>query len=419
MSAWLESALAKADAKTASALDSVNAIKQAAREQLHNTAWPTRKTEAWKYTSLYALSEQNFKQATLVPAKQANSSIEGITSLDIAFDGAAWQFDKEQLSSVSGLNITLLNDSDILPQGFATIKPAHHLFGRLNDALFDDALLITVDEGVSVKPVIRLLVSNSDQLEQHVRIFVSVAENAEVTVLEQVEGTASSLTNSTAEYDIAAHAKLNHYRLQLQTEQSFCVGGDFFRLAEKAELNSHIVGFGSTLSRLDVDIEHAGEHTFAKMNAIYLLDGEEHFDLHSTIEHAVPNGTTDENVRGIVADRAQAVFNGRIHIHRDAQKTLAELNNRNLLLSRRAEINTKPELEIYADDVRCAHGATVAEIDSGALYYLTSRGISRADALVMLNFGFVNELVDQMPDESVADFMREKLHQRFSQMKPE
>jgi Fe-S cluster assembly protein SufD len=155
------------------------------------------------------------------------------------------------------------------------------------------------------------------------------------------------------------------------------------------------------------------------MNAIYLLDGEEHFDLHTCVEHAVPHGTTEENIRGIVADRSQAVFNGRIHIHRDAQKTLAEMNNRNLLLSRRAQINTKPELEIYADDVKCAHGATVAEVNQTAVYYLMSRGISRNDALVMLNFGFINELVDQMPNQAIAQWLRPQLRERFAAMKVE
>jgi Fe-S cluster assembly protein SufD len=130
----------------------------------------------------------------------------------------------------------------------------------------------------------------------------------------------------------------------------------------------------------------------------------------------VPNGTTEENVRGIVAGQARVVFNGRIHIHRDAQKTLAELNNRNLLMSADAEINTKPELEIYADDVRCAHGATIAQIDKKALYYLQSRGINRGQAQVMLSFGFINELVDQMPNEALAEWLRPQLRQRFAAM---
>ena len=170
------------------------------------------------------------------------------------------------------------------------------------------------------------------------------------------------------------------------------------------------------MSRLDTDLIYTGEHANADINALYLLAEGENFDLQTTIEHAVPNCTTTENVRGIVGDKAKANFNGRIHIHRDAQKTLAELNNRNLLLSRRGQINTKPELEIYADDVKCAHGATIAEIDEQALYYLLSRGISRSQALILLNFGFIQELINDIPLTPVREWLTELLSGRFAKM---
>jgi len=165
-----------------------------------------------------------------------------------------------------------------------------------------------------------------------------------------------------------------------------------------------------------MDIIHAGEKAISKLNVIYLLDGRELFDLHSSFEHTAAHGTSDQNIRCIVADHANAVFNGRIHIHRDAQKILASMNNRNLLMSDDAQVNTKPELEIYADDVRCAHGVTIAEIDEEAMFYLQSRGISRSDAQVMLSFGFINELVDQMPNIAIADWLRPQLRNRFANM---
>jgi Fe-S cluster assembly protein SufD len=202
----------------------------------------------------------------------------------------------------------------------------------------------------------------------------------------------------------------------MHTDQALHIGGCHFSLLQEAKLNSTLIAYGSQLSRMDIDIIHNGEHANAKFNAVYLLGESEQFDLHSTIEHVVPNGTTEENARGIMGDKAKAVFNGRIHIHRDAQKTLAQLNNRNLLLSRRGQINTKPELEIYADDVQCAHGATVAETEEETLYYLRSRGISRSQALVMLNFGFIQELVNQMPNQQLAQWLKPQLKSRFVEM---
>lgn len=138
-------------------------------------------------------------------------------------------------------------------------------------------------------------------------------------------------------------------------------------------------------------------------------------DYHTNVEHCVPHCTSNEVFRGIIGDAAKAVFNGRIHIHPQAQKTLAELSNKNLLTSRTAEINTKPELEIYADDVRCAHGATISQLDETSMYYLQSRGVSKADAITMLSFGFINELLNQVPEQAVQDYLRPRLVSLFGQ----
>ena len=161
-------------------------------------------------------------------------------------------------------------------------------------------------------------------------------------------------------------------------------------------------------------VNHAGPGAYAALNGVYLPRGDEHIDYHSTIEHAVPHCQTDEVFRGIIADRATAVFNGRIHIHPDAQKTRAELSNKNLLTSAEAQINSKPELEIYADDVQCAHGATVAQLDELAMHYLRTRGVSRAEAEVMLSFGFINELIEALELESLRAYLRPLLALRFA-----
>lgn len=417
MSVWLESAISQAKENIEqSELAPLMSIQQKSLALLNDTKWPTRKVEAWKYTSLYDLGEQVFNpsisQAVTAPI------IDGAEFLDVIFADGEWQLDG--LAALpQGLNISLLSQTKVLPKAFNTIKPVRHLFGQLNDCLLRDVLLIHVDEGVNIETPIRLHIVNSDGQEQQARAFVSLSEDAKLSIVESIAGEAKALTVLFSEFDVQARAELSHYRFQLQTANSYCVGGAHFQLAQRAKLDSQIVGFGSKLSRLDVDVIHAGEHTFVNMNAIYLLDGEEHFDLHTCLEHAMPNGTSVENIRGIVADRSQAVFNGRIHIHRDAQKTLAEMNNRNLLLSRRAQINTKPELEIYADDVKCAHGATIAEVNQEAVFYLMSRGVSRGDALVMLNFGFINELVDQMPNQAIAQWLRPQLRDRFAAMKAE
>jgi len=373
-------------------------------ERLSALRWPTRKTEAWRYTSLFALADKQFASSTHEVCAPA---IDNLDAVDIAFDGQKWLVPADL---PAGLSINA-------PQahGVAT-KPAHHLFGTLSDALASDTLSIDVAVGADITTPIRVVINGQHNVEQHARLKVNIAAGASFEIIEHLSSDGQGLSSLFSEYEIADDALLKHYRIELGAAEHFNIGGLHIRLNNRSKLDSHVYAQGSSVGRLDADIEHAGEHAFAKMNAIYLLKDREHFDLHTVIEHAKPNGTSEENVRGIVADKSKAVFNGRIHIHRDAQKTLAELNNRNLMLSRDAEINTKPELEIYADDVRCAHGATVAETDEQSLYYLTSRGISKKNAQIMLNFGFINELVEQMPNQAMSEWVKDLLRQRFALM---
>ena len=416
MSEWLESAIARAQG-----INDWLAPKRAhALELLANTKWPTRKTEAWRYTPLRPV-ERSTAKPTGDMADLSPLAIDDLSAIELVFVNG--QFDKAHLpaSLPEGLSISLGADLGAAEQAdalnvFSTIKPERHIFGLVNDALAQDVVVVTVAEGVEVTQPIRISSLLSQGAESHTRVLVAMAAGSRLTVIEDIQAQGETLNTAFVEYNIAANAHLEHYRFALQTGSNLAIGGSHFNLYDHAKMNSTIVGFGSEMSRLDTDIIHAGEFADAKLNAMYLLDGKELFDLHATVEHAMPNGKTEENVRCIVADRARAIFNGRIHIHRDAQKTLAELNNRNLLLSDKAEINTKPELEIYADDVKCAHGATVAQIDKQALYYLQTRGVSRAKAQVMLNFGFINELIDLMPNAALAEWIRPIIRERFAQM---
>lgn len=416
MSEWLESAIARAQG-----INDWLAPKRAhALDLLANTKWPNRKTEAWRYTPLRPVE----RTAAKVMADKVNLSpvaIAELSAIELVFVNG--QFDQTQLAQTlpEGLSIALGSDLVSAEQAdalnvFSTIKPERHLFGLVNDALAKDVVVVSVAQGVEIAEPIRISSLLSSGAESHTRVQVALAAGSKLTVIEDVQAQGDSFNTAFVEYNVAANARLEHYRFALQTGSNVAIGGSHFNLHDHAKMNSTIVGFGSELSRLDTDIIHAGEFADAKLNAMYLLDGKELFDLHATVEHAMPNGKTEENVRCIVADRSRAIFNGRIHIHRDAQKTLAELNNRNLLLSDKAEINTKPELEIYADDVKCAHGATVAQIDKQALYYLQTRGVSRSKAQVMLNFGFINELIDLMPNAALAEWIRPIIRERFAQM---
>ncbi len=417
MSEWLNQAITQAHGVS----DWLSPKRDKALAALADIRWPTRKTEAWKYTSLRPVEKFSKTAPATFNASQELTQIDGFECLDLVFENGQFVTDLNKLALPQGLSIQLASQADATTQAailakFSSIKPERHVFGLLNDALTQDVLVIDVADNASIEPALRLTSILGLAAQAHTRVLVVLGEHAKLAISEHYVGNEESLNTGFVEYEIGADARLEHYRFALQTGKAVSLGGSHFQLGERADLNSTLVGFGSDLSRVDVDMVHAGENAYAKMNAFYLLDGKELFDLHATVEHAVPNGTTLENVRIIAADQSKAVFNGRIHIHRDAQKTLAELNNRNLLMSNKAEINTKPELEIYADDVRCAHGATVAEIDKKALYYMQSRGISRSKAQVLLNFGFINELIDQMPSQALAEWLRPQMREKFAQM---
>jgi len=411
MSQWLAHVIDRA----ANVDDWLSPVRANALAELKQKDWPGRRTEAWRYTSLHKVADLNL--ATNSQQTAEAPLVDGLNSIDLVFVDGRLTTDIAALNLPAGVSVqSLETKNEAADKLFGKIKPEHHLFGLVNDVLAQQGVVIDIADAAEVDQPIRIVNVATDGIESHHRTLVRLGNNAKAKIIEHGVGNDHSLNTVFAEYDIGDNAKLEHYRLALHEGNAIHVGGSHFRLHNQSRLNSTLVGYGSQLTRLDVDIEHAGEHAFAKFNNIYLLAPNEHFDLHSTIEHAQPNGTTEENARGIIGDKAKAVFNGRIHIHRHAQKTLAELNNRNLLLTRGAQINTKPELEIYADDVQCAHGATVAEIDEEALYYLLTRGIDKQQALIMLNFGFVQELLFQMPNRALADWLHPILKQRFERM---
>lgn len=417
MSQWLASVIDRAERVD----DWLSAARQKALASLREQQWPTRRTEAWRYTSLHALENLQLENASNTPMTDVQAPhVEGLDAIDLLFVNG--DFVASNTSDLpEGLQVIMLNEASASEQAHAAalfnqVKPEAHLFGRINDVLAKQGVIVRVAAGVKLNQPIRVVNMSSAGVESHHRLLVELEANAEATIIEHGAGSEHSLTTAFAEYALGKSAKLEHYRFAMHGGDALFFGGSHFNLGEHSTLNSTVVGYGSQISRLDIDLKHVAEHAFAKMNAIYLLAPKEHFDLHTNIEHIMPNGTTEENARGIVGDKARAVFNGRIHIHRDAQKTLAELNNRNLLLSRGATIATKPELEIYADDVQCAHGATVAEIAEKELYYLLSRGIPRSQALVMLNFGFIQELVNEMPNKALSAWLTPILRERFTAM---
>jgi len=293
-------------------------------------------------------------------------------------------------------------------------------FAYLNDSWLTDGLFICVAANQRLETpihVVYLTRSQDRSFSVNQRLLAVLETGAEASLIEHFCSTDSpqnSFTNSVTEFVVQANAKLTHYRLHLEQEQALHIGGIHASLQRDAQLNSFQIATGGILKRLDVDISLVGEGAHCELSGVYLPRGKQLVDFHTAMRHMVPNCTSNEIYRGIVADQSRAVFNGLIYIHPQAQKTSAQLSNKNLLTSDQAEVDTKPELQIYANDVQCAHGATVAQIDEQLLYYLCSRGIQRKEAEVLLSFGFINELLNCLDDQSVQAYLRPILAKMFA-----
>lgn len=389
---------------------------------------PTRKTEAWKYTSLYNLTSNEEGYGRLAE-KHNPAGLDGITTIPalnaqrLVFVNG--QYSAELSSNESCKNVVRFSQANEAQQAVisknlgTTIEQEKHIFAALNNAISNDGVLVHVEKNELLKTNIQIThitTAEAKPFTVPARLLIVLETGAQATVVEHFasnDDEQNCFVNAITEAKVGANARLSHYRLQLMQEGSIQIGGVHVDLDRDANYDSFQLGLGAKIVRNDINVNHNIGGSHCELKGVYLPQNKQLIDFHSNMEHKVAHCTTNEVFRGIMADKSKAVFNGRIHIHADAQKTLAELSNKNLLLSDDATINTKPELEIYADDVRCAHGATIAQLDEQARFYLQSRGISAAEADVMLSFGFINELLENLELDAIRNLIRPILAQRF------
>ncbi|MFT4763654.1 MAG: Fe-S cluster assembly protein SufD [Oleispira sp.] len=389
---------------------------------------PTRKTEAWKFTSLYNFTSNEEGYGRLAETHNA-AGLDAITTIPalnaqrLVFVNG--QYSEELSSNESISNVVRFSQANAAQQAIiadnlgTAIEQEKHLFAALNNATTTEGVLVYVGKNEQLKTNIQITHITTAQAKPFTvaaRLLIVLETGAQATVVEHFasnDAEQNCFVNAITEAKVGANARLNHYRLQLMQEGSIQMGGIHVDLDRDANYDSFQLGLGAKIVRNDINVNHNVGGSHCELVGVYLPQNKQLIDFHSNIEHKVANCTTNEVFRGIMADKSKAVFNGRIHIHPDAQKTLAQLSNKNLLLSNDATINTKPELEIYADDVRCAHGATIAQLDEQARFYLRSRGISAAEADVMLSFGFINELLENLELDAVRNLIRPLLAQRF------
>ena len=390
--------------------------------------FPTTRDEDWRFTNVQPVVEARFvtgaSSADVQPAQVWPYLVPGVVGPVAVFVDGRLSAKLSHFVSLpagtflGGLDAAVESNAGQIERHLAAHAPFDlRAFTSLNTALFSDAAVLAVPAGAVLEEPIQLvfLASADAARATHPRGLILAGENSQVRVIETYAslGSAHFFTNAVTELVAAPGAVVDHYRLQRESDHGYHVGLTQFRVSRSSSVSSHSVTLGGLISRHDAVAVLAEEGADCTLNGVYLADGRRLVDNHTEIDHAMPHGTSHEVYKGILAGRARAVFNGKIRVRPDAQKTDAKQTNKTLLLSDEAQINTKPQLEIFANDVKCTHGATVGQLSEDALFYLRARGIGRDEARALLVKAFASDVVSRMKLEPVRTLLDDLLDQRL------
>lgn len=352
---------------------------------------PTHKTEAWRFTPPKKLVDSTLSRADVEAPQLRSAAPEGV--------------------NVRSLRDALENEPEVL-EGKLDLAGAPEHFAALNTALFNDGLWIDVPSGVTVEAPVEIAHALGTPGVAYPRVLVTLGESAQLTLIETYEVAGDDhLTNSVVEVDLGANAVMNHVRIH--ENAGLQVGRVDVRQAADSRYQSTVITLGGALLRFDVRCLLQGKGAECQLDGAYLVEGDDHVDHHTLVEHEAPHCHSQQTYRGIASGKGTAVFDGIVVVHRDAQKTEAHQENRNLLLSEHATIHTKPHLEIDADDVVCSHGATVGALDEDQMFYLRARGVPENLAHSMLTFAFLESIIDRIGHEATRTRMRNSLLARI------
>jgi len=311
----------------------------------------------------------------------------------------------------------VLNEQpQLIADTYGNIAPADaHGFTALNAAHNRDGVAVIIDANARPELPVEMLFISTDGAESLPRNLIIAGQGSQATVIERHVslGDDAAFTNSVTEIALEPGAQLDYHLVQAQSPAAHHVCGAWAKLSRASRLACTTVTLGGRLVRNDLGVELAGEEARCEMRGLYAATGAQHVDNHTTIVHSAAHCASREIYKGVLDMRARAVFHGRIVVAKGAQKTDATQANNNLLLSRGAEIDTKPQLEIYADDVKCAHGATVGQLDADALFYLRARGIDARAARRMLTFGFAGDILATIAPDELKSALVALLHRRL------
>ena len=409
-------------------------------ERFEALGFPTMKNEDWHFTSVAPIAERMFHVAM---TSGAGISSEGSTAGMVAradlrrftFDQPAWhtvvfvngEFSQD-LSSFAGIGEKVRVNSLAKAIRSGVGHPERHLgkiakfdthaFTALNTAFIRDGAFVELQaDAVVDEPIHLIFVSEGEgEAVSHPRNLIVAAPNSRAMIIESYVSIRDScyFTNAVTEIVLGDGARIDHYKIQRESEKAFHVGTTQIRQERDSQLHSFSLAVGGSLARTNIYTSLDGAAATCTLNGLYLTDGVQHIDNQTSIEHIAPNCPSHEVYKGVLDGRSHGVFNGKVYVHPEAQKTDGKQSNNNLLLSPTARVDTKPQLEIFADDVKCTHGATVGRLDDVAMFYLNSRGIGPETARMLLTYAFAADVLETIELLPMKEALEKMVLSRFA-----
>ena len=389
----------------------VHEIRNKAIATFEEKGFPTKKEEAWKYTSLKSILKNDF---SIFP--KGNNTVEfkevrhyflyDIDTYKIVFiDGIYNSFLSD--TTHDGLDVCLLSSALNKPKYKATIEAYFNKIASkdsltsLNTAFAKEGAYINIPKNKEVeKPIEIINFSTGNEAAAMVkpRNLIVIGENAHVQIIERHQSLSKNavFTNSVTEIFAEKRAFLDYYKIQNDQENASLIDNTFVQQERESNCNVHTFTFGGKLTRNNLNFHQQGEHCDSTLKGITILEKKQHVDHHTLVHHISPNCESHQDYKGLYADSSTGIFNGKVIVDRDAQKINAFQQNNNILIDDNATVNAKPQLEIFADDVKCSHGCTIGQFDQDALFYLRSRGIAQKEAQALLMYAFANTVLESV-----------------------
>ncbi|MEZ4972298.1 MAG: Fe-S cluster assembly protein SufD [Cyclobacteriaceae bacterium] len=407
--------------------------RKAAFEELKKLGLPQAKSEEYKFTPITRILSKSFDAKELVTesiaseAKVEDRLLSEFPENVVVFSNGRYDESQSSLKAVKGLTILQLKQainekSEIIETHFKNFPRSKDPFGLLNAAGWQDGLFVHVEKNIAVSSplvVINQHDTNEGKVSSHSRLLVLIEQSAEFSIIEKTNtnGTLPAFHSLNEEIKVQANASFKYYKIQNDPGELVQVSNTTIYQENSSRTDTYTFTLDGKLIRNNLSILIDGEGCESHFFGLYLTKGEALVDNHTVVDHMKPNSFSNELYKGLMDEKSKGVFNGKIYVRPHAQKTNAFQSNRNILLSDTATINTKPQLEIWADDVKCSHGCTTGQLDEEALFYLQSRGIPKSTAKAMLLYAFAGEVLEAITDEKLREYIdgvvSERLHKNF------